>query len=120
VTAVVAIGITVASMIADVVDESELDTGERQEGMFMSTVTFAQKATSGIGGLLAGIALDLIAFPKQADPGSVDPDKLFALGLVVGPGVIVLYLVTLVFLSRYPITRSRHLKTLAELERRRR
>jgi Na+/melibiose symporter-like transporter len=118
VTAVVAIGITVASMIADVVDESELDTGERQEGMFMSTVTFAQKATSGIGGLLAGVALDLIAFPKQSDPGSVDPDKIFALGVVVGPGVIVLYLVTLVFLARYPITRSRHLKTLAELERR--
>jgi len=119
VAAVIAIGITVGSMLADVVDEGELQTGERQEGMFMSTVAFTNKAISGVGGLLAGIALDLIAFPSLAEPGDVDPEKVFQLGLVVGPGLIVLYLVTLIFLSRYPITRSRHREILAELERRR-
>ena len=119
VTAVIAIGITVGSMLADVVDEGELQTGERQEGMFMSTVAFTSKAVSGVGSFLAGLALDLIAFPSQADPGSVDPDKVFQLGLVVGPGLMLLYLVTLIFLSRYPITRSRHQQILAELEQRR-
>jgi len=119
VAAVIAIGITVGSMLADVVDEGELQTGERQEGMFMSTVAFTGKAVSGVGGLLAGVALDLVAFPSQAAPGDVDPEKVFQLGLVVGPGLMVLYLVTLIFLSRYPITRSRHREILAELERRR-
>ena len=51
-----------------------------------------------------------------AAPGDVDPEKVFQLGLVVGPGLMLLYLVTLIFLSRYPITRSRHREILAELE----
>ncbi len=119
VAAVIAIGIIVASMIADVVDESELATGERQEGMFLAAITFSVKATSGIGGLFAGIALDLIAFPKLAEPGTVPPEKVFQLGLAVGPGLLVLYVFTLVFLSRYRITRERHTEILAELEQRR-
>jgi Na+/melibiose symporter-like transporter len=120
VAAVVAIGIIAASMIADVVDESELATGRRQEGMFTSAIAFATKATSGLGGFIAGIALDLIAFPRGAEPGAVDPGKVYQLGLAVGPGLMALYLVTLVFLSRYRITRERHHEILAELMRRRR
>src|SRR5262249_47909090 len=40
VSAAVSILIVVTSMIADVVDESELATGRRQEGLFMATITF--------------------------------------------------------------------------------
>jgi Na+/melibiose symporter-like transporter len=119
VAAVVAIGITVASMLADVVDENELETGRRQEGLISAAIAFAAKATSGVGGLMAGIALDLIAFPRGADAGAVAPGKLAALGLVVGPGLMVLYLATLIFLARYEITRGRHEETLAALGRRR-
>ena len=74
---------------------------------------------AGIGGFLAGIALDLIAFPRGADAGAVASGKLVALGLVVGPGLMVLYLATLIFLARYEITRRRHEETLAVLGRRR-
>ena len=119
VAAVVAIGIIVASMIADTVDENELTTGKRQEGMFVSAIAFTTKATSGLGTLLAGVALDVIAFPRMAEPGAVASDKVFALGLAVGPGLFVLYLFTLYFFSRYRITREGHEQTLAELERRR-
>ncbi len=119
VATVVAIGITVASMIADIVDENELATGKRQEGVFTSAIAFAAKATSGIGTLCAGIALDLIAFPRGAELGTVSQSKVTALGLVVGPGLMIFYLVTLVFVSRYRITRAGHERTLAELERRR-
>jgi Na+/melibiose symporter-like transporter len=119
VTCVIAIGITVASMIADVVDEGELASGQRQEGMYASTITFSAKATSGIGGLFAGIALDLIAFPRAAQAGEVPPEKVFQLGLVVGPGLMVLYLATLAFLARYGITRERHVEIRGEIARRR-
>jgi Na+/melibiose symporter-like transporter len=50
---------------------------------------------------------------------SVAPEKVFALGLVVGPVLMVLWLCALIFLSRYRITRERHAEILAELERRR-
>jgi len=120
VTGLIILGILLSSMIADVVDENELVTGKRQEGMFSSVIAFTSKATSGIGGFLAGVALDLIAFPKQAAPGTVTDDKLFLLGLAVGPCMFVLFLLSLVFLRRYGITRVRHAEIIEEIERRKR
>jgi Na+/melibiose symporter-like transporter len=119
VTGVIATGILIVSMIADAIDETELSTGKRQEGMFMSAIAFSGKATSGVGGFLAGVALDLIHFPSQALPGSVPPEKIFKLGLAVGPGLLLLYCFTLYFVSGYRITRERHAEILLELERRR-
>lgn len=118
VAAVVAIGISIASMIADVADENELVTGKRQEGMFVSAIAFTAKATSGIGSFVAGIVLDIIDFPTMAEVGTIAPDKVFKLGLAVGPGMMLLYLLTLMFLSRYRITGERHREVLAELARR--
>jgi Na+/melibiose symporter-like transporter len=115
VTLVVSIGILIGSMLADVVDEGELETGRRQEGMFSSAIAFTTKAASGIGVLMAGIALDVIAFPKQAEAGAAAADKVFLLGVAVGPCMMVLFLLTLVFLSRYRITRSAHTEILERL-----
>ena len=120
VACVVSIGITVSSMLADVADEGELSTGKRQEGMFNATISLAMKSTSGLGGLFAGITLDLIDFPRGAEPGTIAPEKVEALGMAVGPGLLALFLVTLVFLSRYPITRARHREILDALDRQRR
>jgi Na+/melibiose symporter-like transporter len=119
VTAAVSIGIIVASMIADVVDENELVTGQKQEGMFQAAVAFAVKAASGLGTLVAGMALDVIQFPRGAEIGAVPVDKVRALGLAVGPGLMIFYFLTLFFMTRYRITRDRHRQVLAELERRR-
>jgi Na+/melibiose symporter-like transporter len=119
VASVVAIGITVSSMLADVADETELATGKRQEGMLSATISFTAKATSGLGGLVAGVALDLIDFPRGAAPGTVEPAKVAALGLAVGPGLMLLYLATLGFLARYGITRARHREIVDALARRR-
>ncbi len=119
VAAVIMIGIILSSMIADVIDEGELENGKRQEGMFSSAIAFAGKAVSGLGGFVAGVALDVVSFPKQAAPTDVPPDKVFLLGLAVGPCMFVLYLLSLVFLRGYRITRARHQEILAELERRR-
>ncbi len=115
VTLVVSIGIVIGSMLADVVDEGELATGRRQEGMFSSAIAFTTKAASGIGVLMAGIALDVIDFPKQAEAGAAAADKVFLLGVAVGPCMMVLFLLTLVFLSRYRITRAGHREILERL-----
>jgi len=121
VTAVIVMGIILASMVADTMDEGELRTGKRQEGMYASAVAFTGKSASGVGGLLAGIALDLVAFPRVTVEGVVpvvSPESIFSLGLVAGPALMVLWLCSLIFLSRYRLTRERHWETLAELERR--
>ena len=54
------------------------------------------------------MALDAIAFPRGADPGSVPAEKVAALGFAVGPGLLVLWIAMLGFLSRYRLTRERH------------
>ena len=55
--------ISIASTLADVTDEHELETGRRQEGIFFAARAFFGKLTSGLGHLLAGVGIDLIAFP---------------------------------------------------------
>jgi len=117
----VAVGLTIlaGSMIADTVDQSELTTGRRQEGMFNAAWALISKATSGLGGLVAGVALDVVQFPKGATPGQVDPDTVYALGLAVGPGILIFWLLALIILSRYPLTRSEHAEIIRELEQRR-
>ena len=118
VVAVISIMMLISSMIADTVDQNELKTGKRQEGLFVSAIAFTTKATSGIGGFVAGVALDWIQFPQKAEVGSVPPEKIYALGLAVGPGLLIFYILTLIFLSRYQITRGEHREILAELARR--
>jgi Na+/melibiose symporter-like transporter len=113
-----AISILISSMITDVVDENELETGKRQEGLIISAVTFSSKAASGLGMLVGGIAIDLIAFPRGAGPGTVAADKVYSLGLAVGPGLLGFYLVLLFFLTRFTITRDKHRETLARLAER--
>jgi len=107
--------ISVMSSLADIVDEHELTTHRRQEGIFYSARTFFSKATSGLGHLLAGIAIDVIQFPIGAAPGSVDPEKLFALGLVDGPIAAIPALIAIGFYVQYRITRESHQDIQREL-----
>ena len=58
-----AVMITLNAMFADVSDEQELKTGERQEGVIFSARSFAFKAGGSLASILGGIALDLIQFP---------------------------------------------------------
>ena len=117
----VAVGTTilVGSMIADIIDQSELKTGKRQEGMFNAAFALTSKATSGLGGLVAGIALDVVAFPTGVAPGEVDTDTIFALGLAVGPGILLFWIIALVIVARYPLTRADHAQIIRELNERR-
>jgi Na+/melibiose symporter-like transporter len=107
------------SMMADVADEHELSSGHRQEGIFFGALAFAGKSTSGLGSLIGGLGLDWIGFPVGAEPGAVDPATVTALGVFYGPGIAIIAVVALVFLSRYRIDRARHAKIAEALVRQR-
>ena len=108
VSLVVMIGITTSSMMADIAEQNEIRTGRREEGLFFSATSFAAKVTSGLGTFLAGVILSLIAFPRDAAPGSVDAQIIFNLGLVLGPVLMTLYVVAFGFVTRYDISRRGH------------
>jgi Na+/melibiose symporter-like transporter len=108
------------SAMADITDEHELRTGRRQEGIYFGVLAFAGKSSSGIGHGLAGVGLDLIAFPTNAAVGGVAPEVIRNLGILYGPGLIVLALISLACMSRYRLTRARFEALRRELEARRR
>ena len=108
VTLIIMFGIIQSSMLADVVEENEVKTGRREEGLFFAARTFAAKATSGVGALIAGVALDVIAFPRTALPGDVPPKVIFKLGLIYGPSLMILYFLALWCMTYYRIGRRDH------------
>jgi len=117
------LGILFSSMIMDSVDESELATGLRQEGIFVSAIAFTNKAVSGLGNFVGGFLLDVIGFPRgaeQAAVGAVPDGTVMMLGLLQGPGMMLFYLGSLVFLARYTISRERYREILHQLDLRRR
>jgi len=109
------------SLLADVADEYELQTGIRQEGVFFGAQLVAYKATSGLGKFISGILLALIAWPTAdqiAVHGVSDP-ALFWLALVYGPLVSVFGVFAVWCYSHYRLDVASHARIAAELKKRR-
>ena len=104
-----------SSMIADVVEDSELRTGRRQEGLFFAAAAFVSKAVSGIGIFVSSMMLAVVGFPEGARPGHVAPEIIRNLGSVYVPTVAVLNLLAVLFLIGYRISRATHADALARL-----
>lgn len=115
VTLIITASILVSAMVADVVEESELSTGRRSEGVFFAARTFVQKAVHGIGTFGATMLLAAVDFPKDAVPGSVSPDVIRNLGLVYIPTLMLVYLVAIGLLAGYRISRESHAQNLRRL-----
>ena len=110
------------SGLADVADENELATGRRQEGIFFSTSSFSGKFASGMGSFIAGVALDIIDWPRGQDvrtASDIPPETIFNLGLVYGPLVFGFSFLAMWCYSHYRLGREGHARILEELERRR-
>jgi len=106
------------SMVADIVDEHELESGQRQEGIFFAASSFAAKATSGVGNIIAGFALDLIAWPRGAhiqSAADVPPETIVMLGVVYGPLIAAFGIVACWCYAQYRLTRERHAEVRAAL-----
>jgi Na+/melibiose symporter-like transporter len=115
VTLIIVSSILTASMVADIVEDSQVSTGRRSEGVFVAANSFVQKATSGVGIFASTLLLGLIGFPRGAKPGEVDPEVVRMLGLVYTPVIVVLYLIGLAFLSTYRISRASHEENLRRI-----
>ena len=64
-----------ATLIADVVDEDELATGERREGSYFGLYSFGQQLATGLAILLTGVLVErfagLVPGPAVPAPGTV-------------------------------------------------
>ena len=104
-----------ASMMADVVEESEARTGRRAEGVFFAGSFFVQKCTSGIGIFLAGAILALAGFPARATPGAVPVATIDRLTLIFVIPYLLLGVATALCFARFPFGRTEHEARLARM-----
>ena len=111
--------ITFGSMVADIVDEHQLLSGRRQEGIFFAAVSFSSKCATGLGSALAGFAVSIIGLPEgQGDTGlaQVSPETVMNLGLFFGPGISGLAIVSLWCMSHHTLDRRRHAEVRSQLD----
>lgn len=104
-----------SSMMADVVEASQSETGRRSEGLFFAGYFFMQKCATGIGIFVAGLILSLAAFPANAKPGEVGADVLGNLALGYALAILVIGTLGLIVMRRFPISRADHEARLAIL-----
>lgn len=104
-----------ASMMADVVEESQARTGRRNEGVFFAGSFFVQKCTSGLGTAIAGIILAMAGLQDKIDPTAATADKVDHLTLFFILIYGTLAMIAAFMFTRFPFGRAEHEARLAGL-----
>jgi Na+/melibiose symporter-like transporter len=104
------------SMMADLVEQSELKTGRRSEGVFFSAITFIRKSVQGFGLMLASLVLYLSRIPAGAGVDQVSDESVWRLGAYYVPTILIIWMLMMVVISRYQLKRADHEENLRRLE----
>jgi len=107
--------IIVTSMVADIVEETELRTGRRSEGLLLGVETFLKKFSAGMAIAVPGLLLALVAFPPHADPATLNPGVMRKLAFISLPLWVALGFAATGMLLFYRIDRATHEANLAKL-----
>ncbi len=105
------------SMLGEVIDQDELESGERREGLYNGVFMFVRKLAGAGVVSLAGLVLDLSGYDPHLPTQS--ETTLWSIRLMTSVGPAALILASILFARNYPITRTVHQTTLAALTRRR-
>jgi GPH family glycoside/pentoside/hexuronide:cation symporter len=108
-------GVMLSSMIADVVEDSEVKTGRRSEGLLNSADNLFKKIVSGVGVLISGAVLTFIAFPTGAERTEVPTEVLRNLGMIYVPVQGSFYAIAILCIFLYRIDEETHRQNLAKL-----
>ncbi|MDZ8260165.1 MFS transporter [Nostoc sp. ChiQUE01b] len=109
------------SMIPDVIELDELQTGQRREGIFYAFMVLLQKFGLALGLFLVGNALQVAGFKESVagSPLPMQPESaLFAIRIAVGPIPTVFLIFGLILTYFYPITREMHAQIMLKLKER--
>ena len=106
-----------SSMIADLVEDAEVRTNKRSEGVFFASVTFIRKTTQGIGVVAAGLLLTFTQFPEGATPDQVPVSVVHDLATIYVPAVVLLWSLMILCISMYQVDRAVHEENLQTLGR---
>lgn len=92
------------SMVPSTIDYSEWKTGQRHEGLFYGFFYFSFKAAAALGGLLAGLGLDLAGYSASAgESGTLGDGTLTGIRILLTALPIALMMAGIAFVHFYPI-----------------
>lgn len=94
------------AMLGEVIDEDELVSYERREGIYNGIFTFIRKVGGATSYMFAGFALSLAGYDSQA---AVQPESaIWTIRIVATLLPAACVLAALVGVAGYPLTRARH------------
>lgn len=106
------------ALVTDVIDEREVKTGSRDDGMIYGVYSFARKIGQAIAGGMSGWALSAIGYQSEAIVQTqAVKDGIYQISAVL-PAVSYL-LCAAILLFVYPLSKNRVEQNVAELEARR-
>ena len=109
------------SMIPDVIELDELNTGQRREGVFYSFMVLLQKLGLALALFLVGQALEWSGFIARV-PGEeipIQPDSaLLAVRIAIAPLPTAFLIIGLILTYFYPITQEVHANIRMQLQER--
>ncbi|MEM7538080.1 MAG: MFS transporter [Chloroflexota bacterium] len=106
------------SMMPDVIEFDEWETGQRREGIFYGFMVFLQKACLALALYFVGLTLEWAGYltPTEAIPNPIQPESaLTAIRLLMGPIPAVVLAASIILVFFYPITRQKHQEIRAAL-----
>lgn len=111
------------SMVPDVIELDELQTGQRREGVFYAYMVLLQKLGLAVGLFLLGQGLERAGFVERtaAQPNPIQPESaLMAIRWAIAPLPTFCLIIGIVLAYFYPITREVHAEILLKLQERKR
>lgn len=112
---IISVSTLMQSMIADLVEDSQIRTKRRSEGVLFAAITFTRKAVQGFGVLAASLVLSFAEFPQGLAPGDVPEEALYRLGAMYSPSLFILWMIMIICLLFYKIDRATHQQNLETL-----
>jgi GPH family glycoside/pentoside/hexuronide:cation symporter len=110
------------SMIPDVIELDELETGQRREGIFYGFMVLLQKFGLALGLFIVGNVLERFGFKESVagQPIPVQPESaLLAIRYTVGIIPAICLVLGIVLTYFYPITREKHAEIMLKLKEKR-
>ena len=104
--------ILVTSMIADIVEEVQVQTGRRSEGLLFAADGLLNKVVSGLATVLPGLLLVFVHFPRGANPATLDPSIMRHLAYIYVPITAGLSTVSIWCWRFYRIDAASHARNL--------
>ncbi len=105
------------SILADVIDADELESGERKEGAYYSAFTFLYKTSSGIMAMITGFTLTSVGFVPN-EPTQTEATKL-AIRSLNALAPLVSMLIGTWMLASFGLDSARHAEIRRALDARR-